>query len=214
VFAAYLHRLENKDTPVPASKQFNLPAVLLTDASIFASGAAHIELGDGGRMLTNEYFPADTRLSISPALHDALRHYYDYLTAYENYLRQDTAPAEGIAVRIDGQPSDSLAVPDTIWTIARENAGYSVIHLINLRGTDDAHWRDISMIRPEPPIFEDLHVRISSPQSIRAVGWASPDVDGGSYHPVRFRVVPTPHGQEIELTLPSLCYWDTIFLTR
>ena len=65
VIAAYVHK-EPEVGPLPTPKQFNMPSVLLTDAAIFASGAAHIELGDGDRMLSKEYFPADTRLSVSP----------------------------------------------------------------------------------------------------------------------------------------------------
>ena len=40
-----------------ASGRFNPPGVLLCDAAIFASGATHLELGDGGHMLCSEYFP-------------------------------------------------------------------------------------------------------------------------------------------------------------
>jgi dextranase len=60
--------------------------VLLTDATIFASGGAHIELGDGHRMLDNEYFP-NHNLVPSQQLLDHLRKYYDFDVAYENLLR-------------------------------------------------------------------------------------------------------------------------------
>jgi len=213
VFAAYVNRNESNDPPLPPAKQFNAPSVLLCDAAIFASGAAHIELGDGDRMLSSEYFPADTRLAVSPALHTALRHYYDYLTAYENYLRGDLQPA-AIEVRIDGEPSGPLAVPNTIWTLARRNQDTTMLHLINLLGSSDAHWRDIDMKRPEPPLLNQVPVRVRLAETVRSVGWASPDVDDGQFHPLPFRTYVESGTQWIEFTVPQLKYWDTIFLSR
>jgi dextranase len=212
VIAAYVHK-EPETGPVPAAKEFNMPSVLLTDAAIFASGAAHIELGDGDRMLSKEYFPADTRLSVSPALHDALRHYYDYLTAYENYLRDDAQVEPcGVEVRIQDQTTNPLAVPNTIWTIARRKDNTTVIHLINLLGSNDPHWRDVMMTRPEPPLLQNLRVEVSSPKAIKSVGWASPDFDGGQFHAIPFQVHEDGKATWIEFTLPKLRYWDTIFM--
>lgn len=213
VIAAYVNRHEDKDGPAPAATQFNIPDVLLTDAAIFASGASHIELGDGDRMLASEYFPADTRLAVSPPLREALRHYYDYLTAYENYLRDELQPAN-VDIRIGGQPADPLAVPNTIWTIARRKQQTTVIHLINLEGSSDSHWRDIEMKRPDAPVLENLHIAVSSPENIRSVGWASPDVDGGQYHSLPFQNHNNSGTEWIEFTLPQLHYWDTLFLSQ
>jgi dextranase len=212
VIAAYLHK-EPETGPIPDGKQFNISSVLLTDAAMFASGAAHIELGDGDRMLSREYFPKDTRLSISPLLHDALRHYYDYFTAYENYLRDDVAfdPC-GVRVEIAHQLTNPFAVPNTIWTLTRSKGDVTVVHLVNLLGSNDSHWRDVWMNRPAPPVLRDLEVRISSSKPVESIGWASPDVDGGSFHPVPFHVQKDGNSSWIELSLPSLQYWDSIFL--
>jgi dextranase len=214
VIAAYLHK-EPEHGPVPDAKQFNLPSVLLADAAIFAAGAAHIELGDGNRMLSKEYFPADTRLAVSPALHSALRHYYDYLTAYENYLRDDidTRPC-GVSVEVDGQTTNPLAVPNTIWTITRRKDNVTVVHLINLLGSEDPHWRDVQMTRPVPPIMKDLKVHVSLSGDIQSVGWASPDVDGGQFHSIPFKVRRDKKSSSIEFTAPTLRYWDTIFISH
>ncbi len=212
VIAAYVHK-EPEVGPVPTAKQFNMPSVLLTDAAIFASGAAHIELGDGNRMLSREYFPADTRLSVSPALHEALRHYYDYLTAYENYLRDDVELEPcGVAVKIRDQTTNPLGVPNSIWTITRRKNNTTVIHLINLLGSNDPHWRDVTMTRPEPPVLQDLRVQISSPEAIKSLGWASPDFEGGKFHSIPFQVHADGKTTWIEFSLPKLHYWDTIFM--
>lgn len=213
VLAAYVNKHQPKDGPFPPSKHFNLPSVLLTDAAIFASGASHIELGDGDRMLSSEYFPADTRLAVSPELHQALRHYYDFLVAYENYLSDDMRPA-ATEIHIDGQPSDALGIPNTIWTIARTKNKTTVLHLINLLGSADSHWRDIQMTRTPPPVLKDLKLKILLPCAIHSAGWASPDVDGGAFHFLPLRTNAQSGPEWIEIELPALQYWDTIFLSE
>jgi dextranase len=52
--------------------------VLLADAVMFAAGASHIELGDGDRMLSNPYFPADTAITQTDELRHKLRSYGSY----------------------------------------------------------------------------------------------------------------------------------------
>jgi dextranase len=210
VIAAYLHRRNHGD-PEPASKNFNAASVLLTDATIFASGAAHIEMGDGLRMLSSEYFPADTRFNVTPELARQLRHYYDYLTAYEVYLRGDLTPA-ALQVSIEGRTVDSLGVPNTIWSICRQQGGRVMVHLINLLGSDDPHWRDIAVNRPAPPLLEGLRVRLTSAAPIHSIGWSSPDVDGGKFHALPITTKASERGYEVETTLPKLSYWDTLFL--
>lgn len=212
VIAAYLHK-EPENGPMPDGKQFNMPSVLLTDAAIFANSAAHIELGDGNRMLNREYFPKDTRLAISSELEAALRHYYDYLTAYENYLRDEVSfePCD-VRVKIVKQVTNPVAVPNTIWTLARAKDNITIVHLINLVGSNDPHWRDVWIKRPVPPQLQDLSVEISTPKPVESVGWASPDVDGGKFHSVPFRFRRDGSAFWIEITLPSLQYWDSIFL--
>jgi dextranase len=164
-------------------------------------------------MLSREYFPADTRLSVSPALRRDLRHYYDFLTAYENYLRDhiDVQPC-GVEVRVSDQTTNPLAVPNTIWTIARRKDDTTVIHLINLLGSNDPHWRDVMMNRPEPPSLKNLRVQVPSPGTVRSVGWASPDFDGGQFHSIPFQVRKDVNSAWIEFTVPALRYWDTIFI--
>ncbi|MGB8028320.1 MAG: glycoside hydrolase family 66 protein [Terracidiphilus sp.] len=210
VFAAYLQRAPNENDPPPA-KEFNTPAVLLADAAIFASGASHIELGDGSRMLSSEYFPADTKFAVSYELSMQLRHYYDFLTAYENVLRYQVTPTAA-TVAVAGQPSSPYGVPNTIWTIARCKGERTIVHFINLKGSDDPHWRDVRADRPPAPLLTNLKVRVAVDSDIAAAGWASPDVDGGAYHPLAL-TSGNDHGQRyVEFVLPSLEYWDMVVL--
>ena len=210
VIAAYVHRHEDK-TYRSDAKYFNPPSVLLTDATIFASGAAHIELGDGGRMLSSEYFPADTRLAVSPELARSLRHYYDFLTAYECYLRDGLTPAE-VSVSIDKTQVDPLGVPNTVWSISRQRGAMTMVHLINLLGSDDPHWRDVTISRPDAPHLRDLHVKLVLLKPVHSIGWASPDEDGGRFQTLQFTQRPNGLGSEVDLVIPALHYWDTIFI--
>jgi dextranase len=210
VFANYLQR-QQKDDPPPATEYFNAPGVLLADAVIFASGASHIELGDGSRMLSSEYFPSDTRFAVTPELSSALRRYYDFLTAYENVLSYNVTPA-GTAVTINGQPSSPYGVPNSIWTIASWKGGRTIVHLINLLGSDDPHWRDVHADRPDAPLLTNITVRIAVDAEITGAGWASPDADGGRYHPLALTRGNDDGQRHVEIVLPSLKYWDMVLL--
>ena len=185
--------------------------MLLADATIFASGASHIELGDGSRMLSSEYFPADTRFAVSPDLSSQLRRYYDFLTAYENVLSYKVAIAPA-RVTVAGQPSSPNGVPNTIWTLARQKDGRTIVHLINLVGSSDAHWRDIHAERPEAPLLQQLRIRIAADEDITRAGWASPDIEGGMFHPLAIIRGNDKGERYVELVLPSLKYWDMIVL--
>ena len=212
VLAAYLHRQEGNHAPHVSGAPFNTPSVLLTDAVIFSAGAAHIELGDGDRMLSSEYFPADTRFQVSPELRQQLRHYYDFLTAYELYLRDGTTltPSE---VKVEGYPTDSLGVANTLWSITRQHGSMTMVHLINLMGSEDDHWRDITRLRPDSPRLKNLRVQLRLPERVRSVGWASPDVEGGQFHELRFEQQAPNQGNEVTVTMPELHYWDTLFVS-
>jgi dextranase len=213
VFAAYLHRRdENEEQRAhPKIVKFNMPSVLLADADIFASGASHIELGDGNRMLSSEYFPADIAYFVSPELHTALRHYYDFLTAYENVLRYQVTPAAAVAVA-GGYPSSPNGVPNTIWTIARQKGDVTIVHLLNLLGSNDAHWRDIDVDRPDAPLISGVKVRVFCGAKISSAEWASPDVDGGRLHALSFETGNEKGRSYVDIVVPSLKYWDMVLL--
>ncbi len=211
VLAAYVHRGSDLNRVEPKNRKFNEPAVLLTDAVMFAAGGSHIELGDGRRMLSSEYFPADSDLSVGTALYRSLRHYYDFMTGYEQYLRDGVRPAR-IQVSVDGYSCSDSGEPNTIFTISRSRGHTRILHLINLTGSNDSRWRDIQRDRPKPHLIKDLRVRLHGSESVRSVGWASPDEDSGSYHRIRFQQ-SWIHGKYVlNFRLPRLTYWDTIVI--
>ncbi|MBI2515965.1 MAG: glycoside hydrolase family 66 protein [Opitutae bacterium] len=211
VFPAYMHR--GYSGPDKAGREFNKPSVLLTNAAILAVGASHIELGDGSRLLSSEYFPDNEKFTPSPALRTALRHYYDFLTAYENFLSYEVVPAPATAVLLD-HPSNPYGVPNAVWAFTRQKGDTTMVHLINLLGSDNAHWRDVKADRPDAPLLKDVRVRLRLAGKISSVGWASPDCDGGRYRSLPFAAGHDADGEYVDVIIPSLKYWDVLFLER
>ena len=189
---------------------FNPPGVLLTDAAIFASGGSHIELGDGSSLLDNEYFP-NHNLRPSPDLLARLRGYYDFAVAYENLLRDDRQ-TEGGAISLS-VPQSRDAAPDAVWAFAKADAHRHVLHLVNLRGESDNAWRDTNGTYPAPTPQTDVMVKYHYGSGvITRAYWASPDVRGGRTITLPYRIGTDAVGRYVQLTVPSLAYWDVIVL--
>jgi dextranase len=214
VFPAYLHRkLSDRLRDQPNGHAFfDEPAVFLADAVIFASGASHLELGDGSRMLSNPYFPADTGITPSPDLLRKLRPYYDFLVAYENYLEDGAHPAS-LSVILSGAKQTNSGEAGAVWTIARQKGPERMVHLINLTGLKKPEWRDDDLNDPPAPVLHNVRVQLQLAHKPTAMGWASPDIDEGQWHPLRL-VKDAASGDEYELTVPELRYWTVIFFRR
>lgn len=213
ILAAYLNRdYANKFSPDHPGR-FNVPGVLLADAVIFASGGTHIEVGDDMRLLDSEYFP-NRNLTMSQDLRDRLRDYYDFQVAYENLLCGGLSEALG-PVTLEGAPSSVDGTPGTVWTFARSSPDYEVVHLINLVGEKSDLWRDANADAPSPMPQQDLVVRYhgSSEPGTRAF-LASPDRDGGRPTPLAFSRGADAAGPYVQFTVPSLTYWDMVFLVK
>ena len=93
VFAAYLHCRNGN------GGKFHTSSALFGNATIFALGGSRIELS-GDHMLFTEYFPDDAR-KMSDKLQKSIIHYYDFLVAYENYLRDGNAETS-VNLTMDG----------------------------------------------------------------------------------------------------------------
>jgi dextranase len=211
VFAAYLHReLSDRLQQKPGHVYFDSPAVLLADAVIFASGASHIELGDGDRMLSNPYFPADTAITPTGALRKQLRSYYDFLVAYENYLRDGVMPGS-FSMSLSGARQTTTGEPGAVWTIARQKGNDSIVHLINLTSLKGSDWRDDGFDHPAAPRLCDVKLAIDVPPGVDSVGWASPDVDQGAWHSL---TVERNEAGSPQVTVPELDYWSVVIFHR
>ena len=201
VFAAYMNYwlAENQG-------EFNAPGVLLTDAVMFALGGSHLELGP--HMLCKEYFPNDN-LKMTEALKKDIIHYYDFMTAYQNVLRDGGSLTTNVdIVSVDGkfEVQSWPPVKGKLCTIGRSLENQDVIHLLNLSQADSDEWRDDYGTMPEPNTIENPSFSICPSRSVKGLWMASPDYAGGAVIPIAFKV----NGNRLEFTLPSLKYWNML----
>lgn len=187
------------------SGYFNTPGVLLTDAVIFAFGGAHLEMGD--HMLCKEYFP-NANLQLKPDLQQALPHYYDFLTGYENLLRDGGSFNMPDIISADGKISLNNWPPKngSVSVIGKDMGSRQVIHLINFANASSFDWRDRNGTQTMPETFRNISFILNTTKKIIKLWMASPDLNGGALQEIPF----TPSGNAISFTLLSLQYWDMV----
>lgn len=201
VFAAYMNynKAENRG-------EFNTPGVLLTDAVMFALGGSHLELG-GDHMLGKEYFPNDN-LTMSEELKTAMVHYYDFLTSYQNLLR-DGGTENSIALNCtNGEMKLNTWPPQkgAVTTYAKQVDNRQVIHLLNFTQANSLSWRDLDGTMPEPALITKAALQMHIPAKVNRLWVASPDMHGGALQELAF----TQENGIVSFTLPSLKYWTMI----
>ena len=203
VFAAYMNYGKSGSLGT-----FNTPGVLLTDAVIFALGGAHLELGD--HMLCHEYFP-NSNLEMSNELKKSIVAYYDFMTAYENLLRDGGQQTTSDIV--SGNKDISInAWPPLLHgvTAINRNVGNSqVINLVNFSNANSLSWRDMKGTQPEPTTFSNIPVRIKV-SGAKKVWIASPDYMGGAPQQISFK----QNGGYVLTTVPKLKYWTMIVIEK
>lgn len=187
--------------------QFNTPGVLLTDAVIFAFGGAHLELGE--HMLGREYFPNDN-LQMPDDLKKAMINYYDFLTAYQNLLRDGgtfnnpTLTSADGKIKLNNWPPASGAVS----FVGKQLGEKQIIHLINFANASSLRWRDADGKQPVPKKFEEITFNLQTDKKVQKIWLASPDINFGASQNIEF----TQSGNSVKFTLPSLQYWDMIVI--
>jgi dextranase len=211
VLAAYINRKpwdEMGDPAQPPLPTFiNDASAKLLDACLFAQGAFHIELGDDGQMLVNEYFPART-----PRMHAGLvrsmRDYYDFAVRYENLLSLPDATGNlpiSSATHNLSPRGDSGA----IWTVAKvRDDGTLALNLVNLNGVDD-QWRNPS-VNPVPQT--GIALKVHANRNIQSVFVATPDDGLGRLQELPFQAGADENGPHAAFTVPALTFWDLVIL--
>lgn len=197
VIAAYIH--DKNDG------YFNTPAVLMLDATLFALGASHIELGE--KLICHIYWPS-CKMEMKPELQNALVKYYDFLTGYENLLR-DGGKESKLAVT-------SPDVPVEYWGPTRGKVnvygkivgGKTVAHLLNFKDAVHLNWRDDARNQAEPKEIKEFRVTIPTVKSVKKVWAASPDYAGGA--PCELAYTLSADGSSVTVTVPYLKYWTMI----
>lgn len=189
---------------------FNPASVRMLDCVVFASGGSRIELGNGGNMLSDEYFPADGKKRMDDGLRSAVARLYDFLVAYENLLRDGQQPVSR-TVRLENLPVSTDGRSDTVWCFAKADSSTEIYHFLNLTGTDDG-WRDEEQTKKPPIAHENVKTRLYTDYPVREVWLASPDGESPLPLPLEFQTGRDANGAYAEFTQPALEYWNLIFL--
>ncbi len=184
---------------------FNTPGILMGTAAAFAWGGSILQLGE--HMLCNEYFP-NNNLSMRGELKIALIHYYDFLTAYQNLLRED---GEWYGVDVTTTAGDVIfnqwgPVCGQVATVGKRFADRDVIHLLSYRNATHLDWCDTNANQGEPDLLENLTVTLPVKQTPKSVWVASPDVKDGVALTLDYEYT----GGKVTVTLPALKYWDMV----
>lgn len=185
--------------------QFNTPGVLMTDAVIFAFGGSHLEMGE--HMLGKEYFP-NNNLQMPNALKTAIIHYYDFLTAYQNLLRDGgdfnvpSLKCTNGKMTLNNWPPQQGAVS----IVGKDLGSAQIIHLLNFTNANSLLWRDKDGAQAAQTPIKDAQLVLSTTKSVKKLWLASPDKDFGS--PVQLEF--TQQNGQLHFTLPYLAYWDMI----
>ncbi|MCU4165886.1 glycoside hydrolase family 66 protein [Carboxylicivirga caseinilyticus] len=186
---------------------FNTPAVLMTNAVIFAHGGAHLELGE--HMLGKEYFP-NSNLAMRPDLKSAMVEYYDFLVGYENVLRDGGEFNTVDVTSIDGKlpVSKVVGTTGTVSVIGREFEGSQIIHFINFKDANSSEWRDDTGSQSVPGLISDAKVSVAVENTVSKIWVASPDIIGGASWELNFN----QGNGVVTFTLPRLKYWSMVVI--
>ena len=199
-------------------REFNTDSVKLADAAFAANGAHHLELGDYGRMLDNEFFVNSGR-SMSADLQTWMKNYYNISTAYENLLFGDNLTRKERQVEVStngvGLPTSTDGSANTIWANTMTSNAGTALHLINLRTNDsegnDEYWRNAAkqiLAFDNTSVTYHLEEGEAVPGSIYAV---SPDVDGGRPMPLDFTTGTDEQGRTtLTFNVGRLSSWDMV----
>jgi dextranase len=183
-------------------------------------GASHIELGAGLNgsatldMLDNAYFP-NTNLTPSAALLSTLQTYYDFDVEYENLLRGGLSNSSN-SIALSGIASGPIAADNEVWAFAKNTGNVHLLNLINLLNATNTNWRDDNADYPTPPTQTNVLVtyHYGSTATPAHVYLATPDTNNGRMTALSFTTETDSGGNFVQFTLPSLAYWDMVYLTN
>lgn len=213
ILAAYMDSNYGNKFSSKDQGRFNTPGVLLTDAVIFASGGDHIELGDGENMLNSPYFP-NHNLVMGTALKSQLKHYYDFMVAYENLLRGSLSNSTK-EVQLKGIKTSKTGEAGAVWSFTKSGLNYDTIQLINMLGQKFSAWRDSNATYKTPPVKKNIKIiYYYGSTQIKNVFLASPDFNDGQSVQLTYKKGTDKKGKYISFKLHSLKYWDMVYVQK
>lgn len=144
----------------------------------------------------------------------SITRYYDFITAYENYL-YDTK--RELTPRITSLSGHGISIwnyqmgpqPRRVVVHGKEaENGSLVYHLLNFSSVNNLSWRDINADMPVPEHLSDIRLDIDCDRMVSKVWAASPDRDACVPRELDF----TQQGRSVTVTVPSLDYWTMLVL--
>lgn len=195
------------------NQEFNMSAVLLTAASVYAAGGSRIELGDGHHMLSNEYFPSKNLL-MSDEHKNRQKDLQNFIVAYENLLRDGLEDSKK-NIEIEDHKISRFGIADSIWAYSKEDENYETIQLINLVGVTKNDWRANDGHKETPEKLRDLKLTFYTEEDIQSAWITSPDPEFKSASKeLEMEKGTDDKGSYIKVSIPSLEYWNMIYLKK
>ena len=139
---------------------------------------------------------------------DALPDYYDFLTGYENLLRDGAAYVNLSVSSDDMNMAEYEPVKGAVNYFAKRKDNYTIIHLLNFTDAIHLDWRDDSQTQAEPQEIKDVTISLRSAANVKKAWVASPDVNGG----VPMAVDTKKGAMSISIPVPYLKYWTMVVL--
>lgn len=196
-----------------SSVPFNMSAVLLTDAAVYAAGGSRIELGDGENMLSNEYFPYKN-LYMTPEHVKRQSALQNFIVAYQNLLR-DGQEDNGNLIEIEEYDTSIDGQVQTIWAYSKSDDKYDTIQMINLVDVSTDDWRANEGVKDTPRMLSDVKVKYYTERNIQSAWVTSPDPAYNSRsHKLEFIKGSDTNGSYVELSVPSLEYWNMLYFSE
>jgi hypothetical protein len=139
-------------------------------------------------------------------LNAAITKYYDFLTAYENILRDSIT---GISLAVSADKVSTVTWPPQagcVWLLPRVRNNLLIIHAMNFLLATTMNWRDDTGVQAQPSLLQNIQLFIPLTKPVRQVWYASPD--NALISPQSLAYSQTTGG--ITVTLPQLKYWSTV----
>lgn len=203
---------------------FNLPGVLYQEATMLATGAHHAWIvdgqmvdGNGARFISNDDYPIGNMLTPTSQMIQAEYDYQNFGVAYEKILRMNIEPSTVSNPSItSGATGSTTASAGSVWLIQNHRSGMDILSLLNYQQMSSDSFNDVNdnaANAAEPTTTGELTIKMYyTSGSIGNLYMASPDINHGISTQITYTSGSDTNGNFITFTLPSLKYWDLVWL--